>query len=51
MPLGMDNFDYLYALTDFYLKRGKFKKARYYAEQILIKYHNRQMEYDLLNFI
>lgn len=51
LGIEMDNFDYLYALTDFYLKRGKFNKARYYAEQIARKYPNQQMGHDMLRII
>ncbi|MEX1327491.1 MAG: tetratricopeptide repeat protein [Desulfobacterales bacterium] len=49
--LGPDNIDYLYALADFYLKKGKIQKAKDLAEQIVAKYPNRRAGHDILNLI
>jgi tetratricopeptide (TPR) repeat protein len=45
------NFDYLYALTDFYVKRYKFEKAKYYAKQIVAQHPDQQLGHDLLRLI
>jgi Tfp pilus assembly protein PilF len=47
----MNHFDYLYALTDFYLKRSKLKKAKTYAEEMVAKHPDREIGHRLLRFI
>ena len=51
LELGPDNIDYLYALADFYLKKGKIQKAKDLAEQIVAKYPNQRAGHDILNLI
>jgi tetratricopeptide (TPR) repeat protein len=46
-----DNLDYLYALADFYLKRGKLLQARPLAERMLAKHPQNPVGRDLLNYI
>lgn len=46
-----DNFDYLYALADFYLKRRKYQESKYYAEQMVIKYPDKKIGHDILSII
>jgi tetratricopeptide (TPR) repeat protein len=46
-----DNMDYLYALGDFYLKRGKLQKARSIAVQMVAKYPNNPIGKELLGII
>jgi predicted CXXCH cytochrome family protein len=49
--IDMNHFDYLYALTDFYLKRNNFYKAKQYAEQMVAKHPDREIGNRLLRFI
>ncbi|MGB5991290.1 MAG: tetratricopeptide repeat protein, partial [Desulfobacterales bacterium] len=46
-----DNMDYLYALGDFYLKRGKLQKARSIAVQMVAKYPSNPIGKELLGII
>jgi tetratricopeptide (TPR) repeat protein len=46
-----DNLDYLYALTDFYLKRKKLLKARSFAQEMVAKHPAQRIGHDILNFI
>ena len=45
------SLDYLYALADHYLKRGKLGKARNLAEQMIEKHPDNAIGRDILNFI
>jgi len=45
------NLDYLYALADHYLKRGKLIKARDTAEQMIEKHPRNSVGRDILNYI
>jgi tetratricopeptide (TPR) repeat protein len=49
--LNPNHFDYLYALTDFYLKRNQLKKAQYYAEQLASKHSDQPISHELLSYI
>ena len=51
VTLEQDNMDYLYALTEYYLKRGKFLEARPIAEQMVARYPAMQVGHNLLNLI
>jgi tetratricopeptide (TPR) repeat protein len=51
VTLEPDNMDYLYALTEYYLKRGKFRKAKPIAEQMVARYPAMQVGHNLLNLI
>ena len=51
LKLDTDNMDYLYALADHYLKRGKLKKAQGIAEQMIAKHPGRRIGHDLLKII
>jgi tetratricopeptide (TPR) repeat protein len=46
-----DNLDYLYALTDFYLKRKKLQQAKGIAEQMVAKHPTQRIGHDLLEMI
>lgn len=49
--IDRDHFDYLYALTDFYLKHDKLDKAKYYAEQLAAKHPDQPIARELLSYI
>jgi len=49
--LEPDNLDYLFALGDFYLKRGRRQRARVYAEILIEKYPQNPIGYQLLQVI
>jgi tetratricopeptide (TPR) repeat protein len=51
LALEPGNLDYLYALADFYLKRGKLQKAKGIAEEMVAKHPAYRIGQDLLNFI
>jgi predicted CXXCH cytochrome family protein len=51
LKLAPDNMDYLYALADHYIKRGKVKKAERVAKQMLEKHPNERLGHDLLQAI
>jgi cytochrome c-type biogenesis protein CcmH/NrfG len=38
LGLDTDNMDYLYALADHYMKRGKLQKAKDIAEKMVAKH-------------
>lgn len=46
-----DNFDYLYALADFYLKRRKLQKAKSIAKQMVARHPNQRIGHDILKLI
>ncbi len=49
--LEPDNLDFLYALADFYLKRGRLDEARVMAQEIIDRHPDQQIGYDILNHI
>ncbi len=49
--LEQDNIDYLYALTEYYLKRGKFKEAKPIAEQMVARHPAMKVGHNLLSII
>ncbi len=49
--LEPDNFDYLYALADFYLKRKKLQQARSIAEEMVARHPTQRIGHDILNLI
>jgi Tfp pilus assembly protein PilF len=51
LELDSDSLDYLYALADYYLKRGKLHKAKRLAKQMVAKHPDNRMGYDLLEHI
>jgi tetratricopeptide (TPR) repeat protein len=51
LPLAPDNMDYLYALADYYVKRGQLKKAESMAKQMIEKHPNQRMGHELLQAI
>ena len=51
LELDSDNMDYLYALADYYLKRGKLHKAKGIAKQMVAKHPDNRIGYDLLEHI
>ena len=46
-----DNMDFLYAATDYYLKRGRLGEARRIAETMVAKHPSNRLGHDLLNLI
>jgi len=51
LEIEPDNLDYLYALADHYLKRGKLIQARPLAERMIAKQPQNSVGHDLLNYI
>ncbi len=51
LEIEPDSLDYLYALADFYLKRGKFQEAKLIAEQMISAYPSSPIGTDLMKFI
>jgi tetratricopeptide (TPR) repeat protein len=51
LELESDNLDYLYALADFYLKKGRFQQAKNVAEQIVAKHPTQRIGHEMLNLI
>ncbi|MFC1829881.1 tetratricopeptide repeat protein, partial [Thermodesulfobacteriota bacterium] len=48
LKLDTDSMDYLYALADFYLKRGHFQKAKNIAEMLVAKHPEHRIGHELL---
>lgn len=46
-----DNIDYLYALADFYLKRGRWERAREIAQEMITRHPNQKIGHDITDFI
>jgi tetratricopeptide (TPR) repeat protein len=44
LGLDTDNMDYLYALADHYMKRGKLQKAKDIAEKMVAKHPHELLE-------
>jgi tetratricopeptide (TPR) repeat protein len=51
LELDSDNIDYLYALADFYLKKGRMREAKNIAEQIVAKHPTQRVGHDMLKLI
>jgi tetratricopeptide (TPR) repeat protein len=51
VTLEPDNMDYLYALTEYYIKRGKFREAKPIAEQMIARHPAVQVGHNLLSII
>lgn len=51
LKLDTDNLDYLYALADHYIKRGRLQKAKGIAEQMVAKHPDRRIGPELLKII
>ena len=51
LKIEPDSMDYLYALGDFYFKRGKFQKAKGIAVQMVAKYPDKRIGQELLGII
>ena len=51
LKIEPDSMDYLYALGDFYLKRGKFQKAKGIAVQMVTIYPDKRIGQELLGII
>lgn len=49
--LEPDNLDFLYALTDFYLKRNKLQQARSIAKEMVARHPTQRIGRDMLNLI
>jgi len=49
--LEPDNSDYLYALTDFYLKRGRLSEAKRMAREMVTRHPQQNIGWELLEFI
>jgi len=46
-----DNLDYLYALADYYVKRGRFEEAKRIAQQMVSKHPSERIGHDLLKYL
>ena len=51
LELEPENFNYLYALADFYLKREKWQQARNIAQEMVARHPNQRIGHDILNLI
>jgi len=51
LKIEPDSMDYLYALGDFYLKRGKFQKAKGIAVQMVAKHPDKRIGQEFLEII
>ncbi len=51
LNLDTDNMDYLYALADHYLKKGKLQKAQGIAEQMVAKHPDQRIGHEILELI
>ena len=50
LEIEPDNMDFLYAAADHYIKRKKFREAKQIAQQMIKKYPDAAIGYDLLSF-
>jgi hypothetical protein len=46
-----NQFDIIYALTDFYIKSGNYTKAMKYAEELKIKFPSNPAGLQIINYI
>ncbi|MBW2590884.1 MAG: tetratricopeptide repeat protein, partial [Deltaproteobacteria bacterium] len=51
LKLDTDSMDYLYALADHYMKRGKLQKAQGIAEQMIAKHPGQRIGHELIEII
>ena len=51
LKIEPDNIDFLYALADHYIKRGRIERARRLAKQMVSKHPSRRIGRDILDFI
>jgi tetratricopeptide (TPR) repeat protein len=51
LRLEPDSLDFMYALADFYLKRGKLDKARVLAEQMVSKHPGQRIGHEFLHHL
>jgi Tfp pilus assembly protein PilF len=51
LELEPDQMDFLYALADFYVKRGRLLQARQIAEQMIARHPQNATGHNLMNFI
>jgi tetratricopeptide (TPR) repeat protein len=51
LDLEPDNMDFLYAIADYYLKRGRLAEARAIAERMVAKHPTNRIGHDLLQLI
>jgi len=51
LELEADSMDYLYALADHYMKRGKLEKAKIIAEQMAAKHPDQRIGHELIEII
>jgi Tfp pilus assembly protein PilF len=51
LSLEPENFDFLFALADHYVKRNKLKNARLLARQMVQLFPDNKTGYDILNYI
>jgi len=51
LELDTENMDYLYALADHYMKRGKLEKAKIIAEQMVAKHPDQRIGHQLIEII
>jgi len=51
LKLEPDSLDFLYALADFYVKRGNLSQARALAEQMVSKYPDQRIGHELLQVL
>jgi len=51
LKIEPNSIDYLYALADFYIKRGKLQAAKPIVEQMVAKHPSQPIGHDLLNFL
>jgi tetratricopeptide (TPR) repeat protein len=51
LEIEPENLDYLYALADHYLKRGKLQQARGIAEQMIAKHPDNPVGRDIVNYV
>ncbi|MEJ2168499.1 MAG: tetratricopeptide repeat protein, partial [Desulfobacterales bacterium] len=49
--LAPDNLDYLYALADFYLKRGRLQQAKGIAEEMVARHPKQRIGHEILDLI
>jgi len=49
--LEPNNLDYLYALTDYYIKQGRWEEAEEIAGQMVKKHPQIQIGHEILNYI
>jgi len=51
LEINPNSMEYLYALADFYLKRGKFQKAKDIAQKMVLKHPDKSIGKELLGII